>query len=100
MRPALHVGARANGSDRVSALLTPRDEQERVRARLELVTRLGETIGHARDLVALFRTLHAETTRVMAETVLPLSMHAAESETVHAARQVDRVDEHEGGVVA
>ena len=74
MRPALHVGARANGSDRVSALLTPRDEQERVRARLELVTRLGETIGDARDLVELFRTLHAETSRVMDATVFLLSM--------------------------
>ena len=81
----------------MSALLTPPDEQERMRARLELVTRLGETIGDARDLVELFRTLHAETSRVMDTTVFLLSMYDAASETVHVVRQIDRGEEHEGG---
>jgi signal transduction histidine kinase len=74
---------------------TANDEQ--LRARLELASRLGAIASDARDLVELFRALHDETVRVMDATVFLFALYDEVSQTVHVVRQIDRGEEHEGG---
>src|SRR2546428_10444240 len=71
--------------------------EERVRTRLELVSRLGARFAEVRDLVGLFRALYEETSRVLDATVFLLSVYDAASETVQVVRQMDRGVEHDGG---
>jgi signal transduction histidine kinase len=74
---------------------TANDQQ--LRARLELASRLGAIASDARDLVELFRALYDETARVMDATVFLFALYDDASQTVHVVRQIDRGEEHEGG---
>jgi two-component system phosphate regulon sensor histidine kinase PhoR len=85
----------AGGFDVLHSATTHDDEQ--LRARLELASRLGAIASDARDLVELFRALHEETARVMDATVFLFALYDDVSQTVHVVRQIDRGEEHEGG---
>src|SRR5688500_3363621 len=74
---------------------TVNDQQ--LRARLELASRLGAVASDARDLVELFRALYDETARVMDATVFLFALYDEVSQTVHVVRQMDRGEEHDGG---
>lgn len=74
---------------------TANDEQ--LRARLELASRLGAIASDARDLLEVFRALYDETARVMDATVFLFALYDDVSLTVHVVRQIDRGEEHEGG---
>jgi len=76
----------------LSALRTP---PERDVPRLAHASRAE--LSDARDLVGLFRALHAEIGVAMDATVFLFSLFDAASETVQVVRQVDRGEEHEGG---
>src|SRR5438067_4255008 len=71
--------------------------EERVRARLELVSHLATRFAEVRDLVGLFRVLYEETSQMIDATVFLLSVYDATSETVQVVRQIDRGVEHDGG---
>src|SRR5438477_687373 len=71
--------------------------EERVRARLELVSHLATRFAEVRDLVGLFRVLYDETSQMIDATVFLLSVYDATSETVQVVRQIDRGVEHDGG---
>jgi len=75
--------------------MTARDD--RLRARLELASRLGALASDSRDLVELFRALYDETARVMDATVFLLAIYDEVSQTVQVVRQMDRGEEHGGG---
>jgi len=70
---------------------------EQLRARLELASRLGAIASDARDHVELFRVLYDETARVMDATVFLFALYDDVSQTVHVVRQIDRGEEHDGG---
>jgi two-component system phosphate regulon sensor histidine kinase PhoR len=70
---------------------------EQLRARLELASRLGAAASDARDLVELFRALYDETARVMDATVFLFAIYDEVSQTVQVVRQMDRGEEHGGG---
>jgi signal transduction histidine kinase len=70
---------------------------EQLRARLELASRLGGIASDARDHVELFRVLYEETARVMDATVFLFALYDDVSQTVHVVRQIDRGEEHDGG---
>ncbi len=70
---------------------------EHVRARLELASRLGGLASDARDLVELFRALYDETARVMDATVFLFAVYDDVSQTVQVVRQMDSGEEHGGG---
>ena len=74
---------------------TTNDDQ--LRARLELASRLGALASDARDLVELFRALYDETARVMDATVFLFAIYDPVSQTVQVVRQMDRGEEHGGG---
>ena len=74
---------------------TTNDDQ--LRARLELASRLGALASDARDLVELFRALYDETARVMDATVFLFAIYDEVSQTVQVVRQMDRGEEHGGG---
>jgi len=71
--------------------------EERSRAQLELASRLPIAFADVRDLVELFRTLYAETQRVMDAPVFLFALYDATSEMVQVVRQIDQGVEHEGG---
>jgi signal transduction histidine kinase len=74
---------------------TANDDQ--LRARIELASRLGTIGADARDLGELFRALYDETARVMDATVFLFATYDDASQTVHVVRQMDRGEEHRGG---
>jgi signal transduction histidine kinase len=74
---------------------TANDDQ--LRARFELASRLGTIGANARDLGELFRALYDETARVMDATVFLFATYDDASQTVHVVRQMDRGEEHHGG---
>src|SRR5882762_3206549 len=74
---------------------TANDDQ--LRARIELASRLGTIGANARDLGELFRALYDETARVMDATVFLFATYDDASQTVHVVRQMDRGEEHRGG---
>src|SRR6266550_8949544 len=74
---------------------TTNDDQ--LRARLELASRLGALAADARDLAELFRALYDETARVMDATVFLFALYDEASETVQVVRQMDRGAEYPGG---
>jgi len=76
--------------------MLPRPDEE-VRTRLEVVTRLGETISEARDLVELFRVLHGHVSQMLDATVFLFSVYDPASQMVRVVRQIDRGVEHDGG---
>jgi PAS domain S-box-containing protein len=78
-------------------MLEVRTENEQLRARLELASRLGALALEPRDLAELFRTLYSETARVMDATVFLFALYDEASQTVQVVRQMDGGVEHEGG---
>src|SRR2546422_2678418 len=78
-------------------LQTTTTNDDQLRARLELASRLGALASDARDLVELFRALYDETARVMDATVFLFAIYDEVSETVQVVRQMDRGEEHGGG---
>src|SRR5438067_12693077 len=78
---------------RMTTVLPP--PEERVRARLELVSHLATRFAEIRDLVGLFRMLYEETSQLIDATVFLLSVYDATSETVQVVRQIDRGVEHD-----
>jgi PAS domain S-box-containing protein len=87
----LGIATRAAGLDSLSA------SEEKLRARLELASRLSALAGDARDLAELFRALYDETARVMDATVFLFALYDEASETVQVVRQMDRGAEYPGG---
>jgi PAS domain S-box-containing protein len=71
--------------------------EEQLRARHELASRLGTLAAGARDLAELFRALCDETARVMDATVFLFALYDEASETVEVVRQMDRGVEYPGG---
>jgi two-component system, OmpR family, phosphate regulon sensor histidine kinase PhoR len=69
----------------------------KLRARLELASRLGALASDARDLSELFRALYDETARAMDAPVFLFALYDDVSQTVHVVRQMDRGEEHSGG---
>jgi signal transduction histidine kinase len=78
-------------------LKQPAVNDEHIRARIELASRLGTIGTDARDLGELFRALYEETARVMDATVFLFATYDDASQTVHVVRQMDRGEEHRGG---
>jgi signal transduction histidine kinase len=74
---------------------TANDDQ--LRARIDLASRLGTIGTDARDLGELFRALYDETSHVMDATVFLFATYDDASQTVHVVRQMDRGEEHRGG---
>jgi len=72
-------------------------DEEREKPRLDLVSRLGTSLGDARDLVELFRALYAEVAQIADATVFLFSLYDETSQTVRVVRQIDRGEEHDGG---
>jgi signal transduction histidine kinase len=78
-------------------LKQPAVNDDLLRARIELASRLGTIGANARDLGELFRALYDETARVMDATVFLFATYDDASQTVHVVRQMDRGEEHRGG---
>jgi signal transduction histidine kinase len=78
-------------------LMQPTANDDHIRARIELASRLGTIGADARDLGELFRALYDETARVMDATVFLFATYDDASQTVHVVRQMDRGEEHRGG---
>ena len=81
----------------VGMLQSATRNDEQLRARLELASRLGGLASDARDLVELFRALYDETARVMDATVFLFAVYDDVSQTVQVVRQMDSGEEHGGG---